>query len=229
MTPGATGALKDLAPAARSQCERYVELLLEFNATHNLTAARSPAAVDEHVRDSLSLIPHVCNPLVDIGSGGGFPAIPLAIATGFAVTTIEAAAKKARFLRFVAEQLGLNVTVLKARAEEAGHRPDLRERFGSATARGIGGVSTVLELTVPFLRKGGVAALQRGWLRDDERAAAWDAALVLGAEIIGERRTGGVDDGRRILLARKTAPSAARFPRRAGIPAKRPLCFQRDG
>ncbi len=229
MRAAGLGAIGNLDPATCRQLEKYVELLLDSNATLNLTAARSRAAVEEHLRDSLTVLPYVRDPLVDIGSGGGFPAIPLAIVTGFAVTAIEAVAKKARFLQWVVDELLLKVTVVAARAEEAAHRPELRERFGSATARGIAGAATVLELTVPFLEEGGTAVLQRGRLSDDERAAACDAALVLGAEIAGEVRTGGLSDERRILLARKTAASAPRFPRRAGTPAKRPLGGRPNG
>lgn len=217
----------------RAALELYIARLLERNAATNLTAARDPASVVEHVRDSLGLVPYVREPLVDVGSGGGFPGIPLAIATGAATTLIESVAKKAAFLRAVADELALPVEVICARAEDVGRDPAFRERFASATARAVGSVSTVLELTIPLLRVGGVALLQRGGLTPLQRAAACDAALVLGAAVASEyevveegvvERAPGGPGGRRLLIVKKLAPTGPRFPRRAGVPAKRPLC-----
>jgi len=219
---------------ARAALERYVVRLLERNAATNLTAARDAASVMEHVRDALGLAPYVRGPHVDIGSGGGFPAIPLAIATGYPMTLVESVAKKAGFLREIVAELGLRVAVVCARAEEAGRDPGHRECYGSGTARAVGGVTTVLELVVPLLAVGGVALLQRGSLGSHERAATSDAALVLGALWTAEYAVvdGAVSErapvetaGRRLLVVTKTTPTGPRFPRRAGIPAKRPLCI----
>ncbi len=221
----------ELAPDARACLERYVAALLRRNATTNLTAARSPEAVAEHVRDSLALVPHVRGPMVDIGSGGGFPGIPLAIVTGFHVTLVESIAKKAAFLREISAELGLAVEVIAGRAEDIGRDPRYRGRFASATARAVAGVTTVLEFTIPLLEIGGVALLQRGTISAAERISASDAVLVLGATIEAEIATPLVmslapdsADGRRLLVVRKTLATGPRFPRRAGIPAKRPLC-----
>lgn len=221
----------EVSEAVRELMERYVVALLTRNASMNLTAARTPEAVAEHVRDSLGLATYVRSPLVDIGSGGGFPAIPLAIATGCRATLLESVAKKAAFLREVAIELGLPVDVVCARAEDVGRDPVYRERFASATARAVSGITTVLELTVPLLVVGGVALLQRGSFGVPERIAANDAALVLGATIEREIALGpsdatgcGTSDERRLIVARKLLATDLRFPRRAGIPAKRPLC-----
>ena len=221
----------EVSEAVRGLLERYVVALLTRNASMNLTGARTPEAVGEHVRDSLGLASFVRSPLVDIGSGGGFPAIPLAIATGCRATLVESVAKKAAFLREVASELGLTVDVVCARAEDVGRDPVYRERFASATARAVSGITTVLELAVPLLVVGGVALLQRGTFGAHERIAASDAGLVLGATIEAEIALGpspvtggGVSDGRRLIVARKLLATGPRFPRRAGIPAKRPLC-----
>jgi 16S rRNA (guanine527-N7)-methyltransferase len=213
--------------AAREKLERYVGLFLERNAAMNLSAAREPEAVVAHVGDSLAIAPYVREPLVDVGSGGGFPGLPLAIVTGFRTTLIESTAKKARFLADVARVLNLPVDVLAERAEDAARDPALRGRFATATARAVGSVPVVLELTVPFLDIGGLAVLQRGRFEARERIAAADAALVLGAEIEAEAAVDPDGDGdRRVLLVRKVGPTNERFPRRAGIPAKRPLCYE---
>lgn len=219
----------------RAGLERFVARLLERNAATNLTAARDPAAVMMHVRDSLGLVPFVGDTHVDIGSGGGFPGLILAIATRRPTTLVESLAKKAAFLREIATDLGLPVDVVCDRAEDVGRDPAFRERFATATARAVAGVTTVLELTVPLLHVGGQALLQRGRFSAIERASAYDAALVLGAEISGEYAVGddGViaahaagEDGRRLLVVVKQLATGPRFPRRAGIPAKRPLCAE---
>ncbi len=214
---------------ADARLERYVALVLERNAVQNLTAARTPDAVFEHVRDSLSVVPYVREPFVDIGSGGGFPGIPIAIATSYRGVLVESVVKKARFLEEVVRELALPLEVRVGRAEDAGRAPELRERFASATARAVSSLPAVLELTIPFLSVGGLAVLQRGRLEARERTAAHDASIVLGATIEDDVALGGELDGRRIVLVRKVAPTGQRFPRRAGIPAKRPLCFEGGG
>ncbi len=214
---------------ADARLERYVALVLERNAVQNLTAARTPDAVFEHVRDSLSVVPYVREPFVDVGSGGGFPGIPIAIATGYRGVLVESVVKKARFLEEVVRELALPLEVRVGRAEDAGRAPELRERFASATARAVSSLPAVLELTIPLLSVGGLAVLQRGRLEARERTAAHDASLVLGATIEDDVALGGELDGRRIVLVRKVAPTGQRFPRRAGIPAKRPLCFEGGG
>jgi 16S rRNA (guanine527-N7)-methyltransferase len=203
--------------------QHYVDSLLVRNRVMNLTGASDEAAVWEHVRDSLTLAPYVKEPYVDIGSGGGFPAIPLAIACGVEVTLVESVAKKARFLEEIVKELGVQATVVNARAEDAGRDPSYRERFGSATARAVGTASAVLELTVPLLAVGGTALLQRGDLSALERNALADAALVLGVQIEDEIVLEG-SEARRIVLAVKRKATPGRFPRRAGVPQKRPLC-----
>jgi 16S rRNA (guanine527-N7)-methyltransferase len=227
VTADIRAALADISPdpAIVAKLERYVALFLERNAGMNLSAARDPHAVAAHVRDSLTIAEHIREPMVDIGSGGGFPAVPLAIATGVRAVLIESATKKARFLAEVARELELPIDVRAERAEDAARDPALRGRFASATARAVSSAPAVIELTVPFLEVGGIAVLQRGRLDPAERTAAGDAALVLGAEIAGEIAAGAGDE-RRVLLVRKVSPTAGRFPRRAGIPAKRPLCFE---
>jgi 16S rRNA (guanine527-N7)-methyltransferase len=201
---------------------RYAELLLRRNAAMNLTGARDRGAVDDHIADALSIARHVRSPLVDVGSGGGLPGIPLALATGARVALVESIAKKARFLREAIAALGIDAEVVEARAELAARDPTLRGRFASATARAVGTVPTVLELTLPFLADGGLAILQRGALDDAERRAAADAALMLGGEFVGEESVGPL---RRVLLFAKRVETAPRFPRRSGVPEKRPLCL----
>ncbi|MGD0476377.1 MAG: RsmG family class I SAM-dependent methyltransferase [Candidatus Velthaea sp.] len=200
----------------------YGHLVLEANRTTNLTAAREPAAFAEHILDALTLAGDVDGPLVDLGSGPGLPGIPLAIATGQPVTLVESVKKKALFLARALGELSLAGEAVGLRAERLAADPAFRERYSVATARAVATAPTVAELCVPFLAIGGRALLQRGVLGERERRAVTDAAPMLGAELVEERLLGG---DRRILVLRKLSPTQARFPRRDGIPEKRPLCF----
>lgn len=200
----------------------YGELLLETNRRFNVSGADSPEELAAHLIDSLTVVPYVSGPLVDIGSGGGLPAIPIAIATGVEITMVESTTKKAAFLEAALATLEVRGRVIPQRAELAGRDPALREQFACATARAVSSAPTVLEISVPFLCVGGTALLQRGKMNDAERNAVVDAAPMLGAALAQEIPLEG---DRRILVVRKTGPTSSRFPRRTGIPEKRPLCF----
>jgi 16S rRNA (guanine527-N7)-methyltransferase len=200
---------------------RYGELLLEATRSVNLTAARTPDAIAEQIADAFTLAPLVRGPLIDVGAGGGLPGIPLAILTGVPVTLLDATAKKVGFLERALRALGLEGEALCGRAELVARDERRRERFEHATARAVGPAPTVAELTLPFVRLGGTALLQRGIFLDDERTATHDAALVLGGEVTEEIPA---DGERRIVVITKRSLTPPRFPRRAGVPANRPLC-----
>ena len=208
--------------ALSARLATYGALLLEANRSVNLTAARDPAALAGHLADALTLVGDVDGELIDMGSGGGLPGIPLALATNVPVTLVDSAGKKAAFLERALERLGLVGTAVAERAERLGHDPAFRGRFRVATARAVGSAPTVVELTLPFLAVGGKALLQRGSLETAERQAVEDAAPMLGGRLVEERPLGGE---RRLLVIEKISASPTRFPRRDGIPAKRPLCF----
>jgi 16S rRNA (guanine527-N7)-methyltransferase len=200
---------------------RYGRLVLEANRRFNLTAAKTAEELAGHLLDSLTVVPHLREPYVDVGSGAGLPAIPVAIATGMPVTMIEATAKKARFLESLMEPLRLRGQVVAARAEIAARRPELRERFASGTARAIATAPTVAELLLPLIEPGGLAVLQRGRGYTGERTALEDAAFMLAGRLERGIELGG---DRRIVLVRKVGSTPSRYPRRSGVPAKRPLC-----
>lgn len=210
-----------IPPTLGASLSRYGALVLDANRRVNLTGAKSPAALTEHLLDSLTVLPHIREPYVDVGSGAGLPGIPVAIAAGIPVTLIEATAKKAAFLATTLEELNLPGSVIQQRAEDAGQDEVLRERFASGTARALSSVTTVAELLLPLIASGGVGVLQRGRFDEHERRSLEDASLMLGGRIESELR---LDGERRILLLRKERPTPHRFPRRSGIPEKRPLC-----
>ncbi len=200
----------------------FGERLLETNRRFNLTGAATAQTLAPHILDSLSIQEYIVSPLVDVGSGGGLPGIPLAVVTGAETTFVEASTKKAAFLEAVVAVCGVHGRVVPERAEIAARHADLREAFASATVRAVAPAPAALELAMPFLRVGGTVVLQQGTLGDRERNAARDAAAMLGGSSPEEIPLSG---GRRVLLVRKADSTPQRFPRRNGVPAKRPLCM----
>jgi 16S rRNA (guanine527-N7)-methyltransferase len=197
-------------------------LLLEANRKVNLTGAKDGAALVPHLLDALTLAADVSGDLVDVGSGGGLPGIPLALATGVRVVLIEPTGKKAAFLARALRECGVAGEAVAERAETAARDERFREQFACATARAVSLAPTVAELTVPFLRIGGRALLQRAVPEPRERQALEDAAPMLGAALIEERV---VEGDHRIFVLEKRQPTPPRFPRRNGVPEKRPLCY----
>ncbi|HEV3089422.1 MAG TPA: 16S rRNA (guanine(527)-N(7))-methyltransferase RsmG [Candidatus Elarobacter sp.] len=214
----AAGVAEDLA----LRLAVYTQLVLDANRRVNLTGAKDGTAFAAHILDALTLQDDVVGPLIDVGSGNGLPGIPLALATGARVTLLEPIKKRAGFLATALSALSIAGEAVAERAEDAARNPIYRERFATATARAVASGPTVAELTVPFLEVSGRALLQRGGLEPRERNAIADAALVLGAELVEERV---IDGERRVLVLEKRAPTSPRFPRKNGIPAKRPLCL----
>jgi 16S rRNA (guanine527-N7)-methyltransferase len=211
-----------LSETQRARLAEYGALLLLANRRVNLTGAKDVVALLPHLLDSLSVAPYVSGSLIDIGSGGGLPAIPLSIMCRVPVTMIDAVGKKTAFLREAVEALGLNAQVFTARAEAFAFEEAQRERYRTATARAVAVAPTVLEYLMPFLEIGGRAILQRGALDEKERQASADAALVLGGTLVEEIQLEGT---RRLLIVNKERPTPIRFPRKAGVPLKRPLCL----
>jgi 16S rRNA (guanine527-N7)-methyltransferase len=226
--PGDSEALAEdlraagIAGALAERLAAYGALLLETNRKVNLTGAKSPEALVPHLLDALTLANDVKESLVDVGSGGGLPGIPLGIATGARIVLIEPTIKKAKFLEQALRECALDGLVVADRAEGAAREPQFREQFAYATARAVATAPTVAELTVPFLKIGGRALLQRTIMEPRERQALEDAAPMLGAILLEERALPG---DRRILILEKLHPTEQRFPRRNGVPEKRPLCL----
>jgi 16S rRNA (guanine527-N7)-methyltransferase len=222
-----------LAPAALDRIERYVALLLSANRALNLTRIVEPAAIaTAHLLDALSALPCLDalapDRLVDLGSGGGVPAIPLALARpSWRWTLIESVGKKAAALREIAAALGLaQVEVIGDRAEAVGHRAIHREAYDVATARAVAPLPVLAELGLPLLRVGGTLIAWKG------PVAAGDGELSRGARtssLLGGGPPSVVpapfaELGERTLVTiRKEQASPARYPRRPGEPARRPL------
>ena len=209
-----------LDESLRSSLSAYGAALLEANRRFNLTGAKHPAALLPHLLDALTLLPEIEGRTIDVGSGGGFPGIPLLLA-GARVDFLESNAKKCGFLREQIAAFGATAEVFCGRAEVLGRDLLLREQYDRAVARAVSSATTVAEYLIPFLRVGGVALMPRGRVEEGEAAAIADAALVLGAEPLADVL---LDGDRRIVRLLKRRPTPSRFPRRTGIPESRPLC-----
>jgi 16S rRNA (guanine527-N7)-methyltransferase len=215
------------------QLDRLRSLVLDWTRRVNLTAVREPEAFEQlHLVDSLGLLRIVDQQqlagsrLVDIGSGGGLPALPLAIvAPGLRLTMIEATGKKVVFLQTAVAALKLDgVEVIHGRAEELAHRVDLRERFALVTARAVGRLATLAELCLPFCHIGGRLLAQKTQPCEAELMAAQPALARCGGEVSGQSllELPGLTD-RLIIVVTKRRPTPANLPRRAGLPAHQPL------
>ncbi len=233
---GDLGAWLDALGLSRDEClsrfDHYRSLLIDWNSRQNLTAVTDPAEIDRRLfLDALRMVPILRNQLagqsiprlVDIGSGGGFPALPLKIACpDIQMTLIEATGKKVRFLRHVIDALDLTgIDAIHGRAEELGHDPAHRDAYDIATARAVASLPALLELSFPLLRVGGQALFPKGCDLDDELATGRRAAVTLGGRIDGV--TTVVTGQSCLVRVTKTAPTLVRYPRRPGIPAREPL------
>ena len=220
-----------MTPDQAAQFERYHEMLAEANARVNLTRVPDEAreAIDRNYLDCVAPIalgfPDV-ETAVDVGSGAGFPGIPLAIMLpGVRFTLIDALAKRVDFLRSVIDELGLNAEALHLRAEDAARRGDLRERFDLAAARAVAPMNALCEYLLPLVRVGGRVLALKGPGLDDELRAAENALATLGGRLerVQPLPMPGRDWDHRAAWIAKIAPTPDKYPRRAGMAEKRPL------
>ncbi len=221
---------------------RYLAMLLEANALVNLTAIRDAGeAWHKHIFDALTLLPLLAElspreaekeadaaadaarplRLIDVGTGGGIPGIPLAIAApNVHVTLLEATGKKVEFLRAATEALGLtNTTVVQDRAETIGQDRAHRETYDVAVARAVGHLAMLAELIVPLVRRGGVALAVKGEQAERELAEAGVALGKLGGRAAGVAQT----PTGRIIVIEKATLTPRTYPRRSGEPKRAPL------
>lgn len=227
---------RPLVPEQLERLTAYSDRLYEANQRFNLTAIRDRQGIkDRLVLDSLrfvrileagGLLPKG-SAVIDVGSGGGIPGLPMAIVRpGLRMTLLEATGKKAAFLQETAEDLGLaRVRALHARAEDAAHDPALRARFDLAVARAVASLDALVELTLPFVRTGGRLAAIKGERAGEELEAAQAAIARCGGGNGRLLELPSVDGAEpvRVVVVDKRRATPADLPRRAGLPAKSPL------
>jgi 16S rRNA (guanine527-N7)-methyltransferase len=222
----------EFEPGDLERLGRYLALLLEANRSFNLTAVTDPRQVwTRHILDSLTLLPLLAelpdgSAVIDVGSGGGLPGVPLAVTLPkVAFTLLEATGKKAEFLRRAAGELGLaNVAVVNQRAERAGQDPAHRERYRVAVARAVGPLSVLAEITIPFVTPPGEGAagrvlLIKGQKAPEELEQARQALYLLHAV-----HSGTVDTPTgKVVVLEKARKTPRIYPRREGEPKRQPL------
>ena len=223
--------LKDTAAAlgvtvedtAAERLDIYARLLVEWNEKMNLTAITDPTGIVlKHFADSLAaapLLPTGAFSLIDVGTGAGFPGVPLAILRGdMELTLLDSLNKRLIFLEELCRAVGVKATRVHARAEEGGRNPELREQFDVATARAVAGLPVLCELCLPFLKTGGRFLALKGPDAAREQAEAAAAVKALGGRF-GEGRVltlpepEGGESERHILRVDKMAPTPKKYPR----------------
>ncbi len=220
----------------------YYGELVAWNEKFNLTAITDYDQVQiKHFLDSLTclladedLTRTICQQrgvrAIDIGAGAGFPGLPLKIVCpGLQLTLLEAIGKKVGFLEHIVSRLGLaGVEVIKGRAEELGQDAAHRERYDLALARAVAELPVLVEYALPFCRLGGLFVAQKGAEGDAEARAAEGAIAALGGVLrrIVHLELPHLAERRSLVVIEKIAPTPEKYPRRPGIPSKRPLKSQ---
>lgn len=214
--------------------QRYYEELIDWNGRMNLTAITEYDSVQiNHFLDALT-VALVWRPagdaetsVLDVGTGAGIPGIPLKIAfPEIELTLLDATARKASFLSHIRQVLGLErVEVVVGRAEEVAHQEQYRAGFGVVLARAVAPLAVLAELALPFCATGGVVIAHKKGSLAQELTQAKKAIALLGGEIkeIKSISLTEFPDNRALVVINKTAATPEKYPRRAGIPAKRPL------
>ena len=223
----------DVSDTALEQLDKYSRLLRHWNERINLTAIVEPRdIVCKHFLDSLSvapLLPPRCS-LIDVGTGAGFPGLPLKLTCpAMALTLLDSLQKRLHFLQTVCQTVGVEATRIHARAETAARLPVLREQYDVATARAVAALPVLCEYCLPFVRVGGRFIAMKGPEGEREVDAARGAAAQLGAQLIDIRRLelprGG---GSRLLVVyEKQRATPEIYPRATAKIAKKPLSSQR--
>lgn len=208
----------------------YMNLLIEWNKKINLTAIIEPKDIIlKHFIDSLTIEKYIKKGenIIDVGTGAGFPGIPLKIAReDLKITLADSLNKRINFLNEVISKLDLkNIDAIHTRAEELGKNKKYREKFDIATSRAVANMSTLSEYLIPFIKVEGRCICMKSSDIDIELENAKNAIKILGCKIESEDKFNlpNSDLGRSIIVLRKVKNTPSKFPRKAGTPAKEPI------
>ncbi len=222
----------DLSSHQLQQFHLYYSMLVEWNEKMNLTGITEQAAVyEKHFYDSLTLsffLPmKERRSLADIGSGAGFPSIPLKICfPHLKVVIVDSLNKRIQFLKALRDELGLNdVDCVHGRAEDIARHPAHRDQYDVVTARAVARLNVLNEFCLPFTRKGGFFAAMKGSQSGDEIAEANPSFKLLKGKLKAEHKLmlPHEQSERSIIIVEKTGDTPSKFPRKAGLPLKQPI------
>ncbi len=216
---------------------QYLELLIQWNQKINLTSLKTPPEIIiKHFLDSISCIKVFDKyidiegiSIIDVGTGAGFPGIPIKIVCpSINLSLLEARKKKTIFLEKIVEEMNFQrVEILNGRAEAFGKCPDYREKYDIALSRAVALLSTLSEYCLPLIRVGGLFVAQKGRSYKEEIDKALKTVQLLGGELIGVEnvRIPFVNQERYLLVIKKIKDTPSKYPRKEGLPQKRPLYF----
>lgn len=219
----------ELDDIALDRFDKFAELLVEKNKVLNLTAITEPdEIIVKHFADSLTALSVIDVPrgakIIDVGTGGGFPGIPLLIARpDIELTMLDSTKKKLAFVQEAVNELGLNAVVLHKRAEEAG-QSELRESFDFCVSRAVAALNVLSEYCIPFVKVNGTFLAMKGSKGNEELEAAKKAIPALGGKVINKKSIILPDGGERILIdIKKISHTATKYPRVSAQISKKPL------
>ena len=209
----------------------YMNLLLEWNEKINLTAiTEENDIILKHFVDCGTILKYIKDnsSIIDIGTGAGFPGIPLKILNNsLKITLMDSLNKRIIFLNNVIDELKLsNIEAIHARAEELARNKNYREKYNISTSRAVANLSTLSEYMLPFVKKDGIAISMKGSNIDEELNNSKKVIKILGGKIekIDNFNLAETDNLRNIIIIRKIEKTPKEFPRKAGKPSKEPIC-----
>lgn len=222
-----------LSEKQKQQFDQFYELLVEWNKVMNLTGITEYEEVNEkHFVDSISIVKAVdmsqVETVIDVGTGAGFPGIPLKIAfPHLKVVLLDSLNKRINFLNTVIDTLGLtDIHTIHGRAEDFAKKTEYREQFDLCVSRAVANLATLSEYCIPYVKKDGVFVPYKSGEIDEELEQSKKAVHVLGGKIqdVVKFQLPGTEIGRSFVKIKKVQNTAKKYPRKAGLPGKEPIC-----
>ena len=218
----------DLNDEQIEEFKKYLELLIEWNEKINLTSiTEENEVITKHFADSLSIQKYIKDnsKVIDVGTGAGFPGIPLKISnSSLEITLLDSLNKRINFLNTIIQELHIEkIKTIHGRAEDFGHNLDYREKFDYAVCRAVAKLNVLAEYMLPYLKIGGTFICMKGPNIEEEIEMAQKALKILGGKIEKIESFELEGNQRNIIIIKKEKNTPKNFPRKSGIPSKQPI------